>query len=84
MFDSKTNLLSFVDAKIWLFKNWPKMAKFETPITLPLGVLEQKDFGFPSFSIGDTSTPKMIKIDEIIFFFSKEAFLAFFNTFEGL
>ena len=22
MFDSKTNLLSFVDAKIWLFKNW--------------------------------------------------------------
>ena len=23
------------------------MAKFETPITLPLGVLEQKDFGFP-------------------------------------
>ena len=56
----------------------PKMAKFETPITLPLGVLEQKDFGFPSFSIGDTSTPKMIKIDEIIFFFSKEAFLAFF------
>ena len=59
------------------------MAKFETPITLPLGVLEQKDFGFPSFSIGDTSTPKIIKIDEI-FFFSKEAFLAFFNTFEGL
>ena len=22
MFDTKTNLLSFVDAKIWLFKNW--------------------------------------------------------------
>ena len=22
MFDTKTNLLSFVDAKIWSFKNW--------------------------------------------------------------
>ena len=62
----------------------PKMAKFETPITLPLGVLEQKDFGFPSFSIGDTSTPKMIKIDEIIFFSVKRHFWLFFNTFEGL
>ena len=35
------------------------------PITPPLGVLEQKNFGFPSFSIGGTFTPKMIKIGEI-------------------
>ena len=37
----------------------PKTPKFEKP---PLGVLEQKNFGFPSFSIGGTFTPKMIKI----------------------
>jgi hypothetical protein len=43
----------------------PKMPKFEMPITPPLGVLEQKNFGFPSFSIGGTFTPKMIKIGEI-------------------
>ena len=43
----------------------PKTPKFEMPITPPLGVLEQKKFGFPSFSIGGTSTPKMIKIGEI-------------------
>ena len=35
------------------------------PITPPLGVLEPKNFGFPSFSPGDTSMPKMIKIGEI-------------------
>ena len=80
MFDTKTNLLSFVDAKIWSFKNWPKMTKFKTPTTLPLGVLEQKDFGFPSFSIGDTSTPKMIKIDKIIFFFSVKRHFWLFLT----
>ena len=56
------------------------MAKFEMPITLPLGVLEQKDFGFPSFSIGDTSTPKMIKIDEINFFFSVKRHFWLFLT----
>ena len=43
----------------------PKTPKFEMPITPPLGVLEQKNFGFPSFSIGGTFTPKMIKIGEI-------------------
>ena len=35
------------------------------PITPPLGVLEPKNFGFPSFSPGGTSMPKMIKIGEI-------------------
>ena len=43
----------------------PKTPKFEKPITPPLGVLEPKKFGFPSFSLGGTSTPKMIKIGEI-------------------
>ena len=41
------------------------MQKFEMPITAPLGVLEQKNFGFTSFSLGGTSTPKMIKIGEM-------------------
>ena len=41
------------------------MQKFEMPITAPLGVREQNNFGFPSFSLGGTSTPKMIKIGEI-------------------
>ena len=41
------------------------MQKFEMPITAPLGVLEQKKFGFTSFSLGGTSTPKMIKIGEM-------------------
>ena len=41
------------------------MQKFEMPITAPLGVREQKNFGFPSFSLGGTSTPKMIKIGEL-------------------
>ena len=44
----------------------PKMQKFEMPITAPLGVREQKNFGFPSFSLGGTSTPKMIKIGELV------------------
>ena len=67
MFDTKTNLLSFVDAKIWSFKNWrcAKNAKIWNAHNTPLGVLEQKNFGFPSFSIGGTFTPKMIKIGEI-------------------
>ena len=43
----------------------PKMQKFEMPITAPLGVREQKNFGFPSFSLGGTTTPKMIKIGEL-------------------
>ena len=42
------------------------MQKFEMPITAPLGVREQKNFGFPSFSLGGTSTPKMIKIGELV------------------
>jgi len=33
-------------------RGMPKTAKFEMPITSPLGVLEQKKNGFPSFSIG--------------------------------
>ena len=41
------------------------MQNFEKPITPPLGVLEPKNFGFPSFSPGVTSMPKMIKIGEI-------------------
>ena len=41
------------------------MKKIEMPITAPLGVQEQKNFGFPSFSLGGTSTPKMIKIGEL-------------------
>jgi len=44
----------------------PKMQKFEMPITALLGVREQKNFGFPSFSLGGTSTPKMIKIGELV------------------
>ena len=44
----------------------PKMQKFEMPITDLLGVREQKNFGFPSFSLGGTSTPKMIKIGELV------------------
>ena len=42
-----------------------KSQNFEKPITPPLGVLEPKNFGFPSFSPGGTSMPKMIKIGEI-------------------
>ena len=42
-----------------------KSPNFEMPITPPLGVREPKNFGFPSFSPGGTSMPKMIKIGEI-------------------
>ena len=42
-----------------------KSQNFEKPITPPLGVLEPNNFGFPSFSSGVTSMPKMIKIGEI-------------------
>ena len=67
MFDTKTNFLSFVDPKLWPFKKYwyPKITNFEMPITPPLGVLGPKNFGFPSFSPGGTSMPKMIKIGEI-------------------
>ena len=47
------------------FGGTPKTQNFEKPITPPLGVLEPKNFGFPSFSLGGTSTPKMIKFGEI-------------------
>ena len=66
-FDTKTNLLSFVDPKLWPFKKYwyPKIAKFWNAHNTPLGVLGPKNFGFPSFSPGGTSMPKMIKIGEI-------------------
>ena len=41
------------------------MPKFQKPITRPLGHPEPKNFVFPSFTLGDTSTPKMSKIGEI-------------------
>ena len=67
MFDTKTNFLSFVDQKLWPFKGWryPKIAKFWKAHNTPLGVLEPKNFGFPSFSPGSTSMPKMIQIGEV-------------------
>ena len=42
-----------------------KSPNFVKPITPPLGVLEPKNFGFPSFSPGGTPMPKMIKIGEV-------------------
>ena len=42
-----------------------KTPKFQKPITRPLGHPEPKNFVFPSFTLGDTSTPKMSKIGEI-------------------
>ena len=42
VFDTKTNLLSFEDSKLWPFKSWryPKNANFRIPIKRPLGDLE--------------------------------------------
>ena len=60
MFDTKTNLLACVDAKSWSFKNWryAQSAKIWNAHYNPPGVREQRNFGFPSFSLGGTSTPK--------------------------
>ena len=67
MSDTKTNLLSFVVPSYGHSKvgGTQKTPNFQMPITCPLGDLEPKNFVFPSFSIGGTSTPKMIKIGEI-------------------
>ena len=54
MFDTKTNLLSFVDPELWLFKSWkyPKNAKISNGHNTPPRGPRAKKFGISKFLPG--------------------------------